>query len=227
MAGVYEPGSCDESEEDSASKKTTPPWSNPPSPEAFEHGIAPAERGRGRGGGRAMDNRADLPSEDEEDVHLAQRQAARQRHEEEEEDDDDDDDDEQVTRDARAKRVVYEIKLFKGPSCLLLTTLLLQIVALLSLFAPTSMCCIPLASSSKNESGFLITTRKNSINSSPCSALSLRLCRGRPHINLPVRNRSTMSRTVLSFGPDGAKCSAMSSHVCPSLQYFAMIIVTT
>ena len=54
-----------------------------------------------------------------------------------------------------------------------------------------------------------------------------RLCRGRPHISLPLRNRSTMSRTVLSFGPYGAKCSAMSSHVCPSLQYFAIIIVTT
>ena len=124
MAGLYEPGSCDESEEDSAYKKTTPPWSNPSSLEALEHGIAPAERGRGRGGGRAMDNLADPPSDDEvDDIHLAQRQAARQRHEEEEEDDNDDG--EQVTRDARAKRVVYDIKFFKGPSCLLLTTLLL------------------------------------------------------------------------------------------------------
>ena len=131
MAGLYEPGSCDESEEDSASKKTTPPWSNPSSPEALEHGIAPAERGRGRGGGRAMENLADLPSDDEEDVHLAQRQAARQRREEEEEDDDEDDDAEQGTRDARAKGVIYEIKFFKGPSCLLLTTLLLLLCVFL------------------------------------------------------------------------------------------------
>ena len=128
MAGMWEPGSCDESDEDSGSKKTTPPYSNPPSTDTSERELAPAGRGRGRGGGRAMDNRADLPSEDEEDVHLAQRQAARQRHEEEEEDDDDDDDDEQVTRDARAKRIIYEIKFFKGPSCLLLTTLLLLCV---------------------------------------------------------------------------------------------------
>ena len=131
MAGLYEPGSCDESEEDSASKKTTPSWSSPSSPEALEQGIAPAERGRGRGGGRAMDNLADPPSDDEvDDIHLAQRQAARQRHEEEEEDDDEDDDAEQGTRDARAKGVIYEIKFFKGPSCLLLTTLLLLCVFL-------------------------------------------------------------------------------------------------
>ena len=74
MAGMWEPGSCDESDEDSGSKKTTPPYSNPPSTDTSERELAPAGRGRGRGGGRAMDNRVDLPSEDEEDVHLAQRQ---------------------------------------------------------------------------------------------------------------------------------------------------------
>ena len=54
MAGVYEPGSCDESDEDSGSEKTTPPYSNPPSTDTSERELAPAGRGRGRGGGRAM-----------------------------------------------------------------------------------------------------------------------------------------------------------------------------
>ena len=117
MAGLYDPGSCDESDEDSASKKTTPPWSNPPSPEISEREFAPLGRGRGRG--RAMDDRVDLTQED---VHRVRRQTARQRVQEEIEerdhhDDEDDDDDDQVRRDSRAKGIVYEVRFFKGQSC--------------------------------------------------------------------------------------------------------------
>ena len=75
--------------------------------------------GRGRGRGRAMDDRVDLTQED---VHRVSRQTARQRVQEEIEerdhdDDEDDDDDDQVRRDSRAKGLVYEVKLFKGQSC--------------------------------------------------------------------------------------------------------------
>ena len=114
---MYEPGSCDESDEDSGSKKTTPPYSNPPSTDTSERELAPA--GRGRGLGRAMDNRVEDLTQDEDDVHRARRQTARQRVEEEGEEDDEDDvdDDDQVRRDARAKGLVYEVRYFKGQSC--------------------------------------------------------------------------------------------------------------